>query len=1010
MNISILAIKRSVFTYLVIFAFVLIGIILFSQMSVSYWPDFSAPVLLINTVYPGASAAEVEDKLTALIEQSLAGVSNVDEIESTSAEGYSSIMVRFLWGVDIEKAAGDIREKIDFIAGELPREALKTNILKVHNLLPPSYQFTLESTTLNEDDLKKFFDEKLAFYFLKLKDVASVEVSGGRDKFVAVEPIPGEMRRQRVSVESLVNLLSGGNLDLPAGIIRSGKNEFILKTKARLESLQEVGNIRIAHRGNTPIFLRDVAKIRYRFEAQRTIFKFNGKRILGVSIRKKSDGNAVSLSRAVQTEIRRIKELYPQLIINTIKDESEFIRVSIKNVIYNALLGGLLAGFVIFLFLGSLRKVMIIILSIPASICASFVFMRMFGLSINTISLGGLAMAVGMIVDASIVMLENIERNLKLSPAKNKLEVFQLATAEVVAPITASILTSIVVFLPLAFLKGIAAVLLGELALTVVFTLSISLIISLTLIPLTTYRWVGNHEKYNFISRYWREWVEKLQALYEKVLQAVIKTKKRAVLLLAVMFVVFFLVMGLVGQLETEMIPEPDEGEFRIEARFSPSTALETTKDFCEVIRLDLAAIPDIEDIYQVIGESMTYANPEANVATFFILLKEKRRPIDEVIAGTYDLLGKVTIPGFSFKIIQSSASEGMVQPDLDVLVYGDDLDRITEEAAQLLENFKTYKGLSNLDLSIKPGKTELQFIPRRDRLSYYGLPVFSLATRLRAHYEGIKAGKLKIGEEDFDIKIIYPDRDAAPHNIDINTYSGLTFKLKDLVDFSLTPTPAAIKRMNQQRFAEIKADLAGGGRRDLDKYVASLVEKWRDKKDVRVEKKRVSAGIAESFQSMGIALMLSIFLVYVVMGSQFNSFKQPFIISFTVPLGIIGVILILWLTRTPLNLNSFLGGVVLVGIVVNNGILLVDFINRKLETMKMKEAIVEGSILRMRPILMTALTTILGMLPLAIGWGKGSEALAPLARAVIGGLTFSTITTLLVIPALYLLLIPRKA
>jgi HAE1 family hydrophobic/amphiphilic exporter-1 len=422
-----------------------------------------------------------------------------------------------------------------------------------------------------------------------------------------------------------------------------------------------------------------------------------------------------------------------------------------------------------------------------------------------------------------------------------------------------------------------------------------------------------------------------------------------------------------------------------------------------------LAVIPDIEDIYQVIGQSMTYANPEANVSVFFVLLKEKRRPIKEVIAEAYGLLGKIIIPGFSFKIIQSSASEGMVQPDLDLLVYGDDLGRITEEAGLLLEELKAYRGLSNLDLSIKPGKTELQFVPRRGKLSFHGLPVFFLAMRLRARYEGVKAGKLKVGEENFDIKIIYPDRDVSPYNIDINTYSGLTFKLKDLADFRLAPTPAAIKRMNQQRFAEITADITGGSKRETDKYVASLMEKWHEKKDVRVEKKRVSAGIVSSFRSMGIALMLSVFLVYVVMGSQFNSFKQPFIISFTIPLGIIGVILILWLTGTPLNLNSFLGGVVLVGIVVNNGILLIDFINRKRETMKLKEAVVEGSILRMRPILMTALTTILGMLPLAIGWGKGSEALAPLARAVIGGLTFSTITTLLVIPALYFLMIPQK-
>ncbi len=1009
MNLSILAIKRNVFTYLTVIALAAIGLLLFSQMSVSYWPDFSAPVLLVNTAYPGAAATEVEDRLTAVIEKSLAGIAAVDDIESTSAEGYSTIIVRFLWGVNIEKAAGDIREKIDFIAGELPKEALKPNILKIQNLLPPAYQFTLDSTAANEDDLKKFFEEKLSFYFLRLKDVAEVEVSGGREKFAAVEPIPEKMRLKGVGIDSLAGILAADNLDLPAGIIRSGMNEFILKTRARFTNLDELGNTIIAYRGNTPTLLRDVAKIRLSFEPERTIFKYNGKRILGVSIRKKSDGNVVSLSAGVQGEIARIKQMYPQLKIETIKDEAKFIRLSIRNVVINAFLGGILAGLVIFFFLGNFRKMLIIMLSIPTTICISFVFMRIFGLTINTISLGGLALAVGMIVDSAIVMLENIERRLRLAPGKNRLELFRIATSEVGLPITASVLTTIVVFLPLAFLKGIAAVLLGELALTVVFTLSISLVIALTLIPLAAYRWVTIDERQNVVSKFFRDCIERLQSYYKKSLQGIVKTKKRAVITVAAMFAAFFLVMILAGFLETGLIPAPDEGEFRIEARFPPSTALETNRDFSEQIRRELIADRDIKDIYQVIGQSMTYANPEANVTTFFVLLKEKRRPIAEVILETDRVLNRLPIPGLSFKIIQSSASEGVEQPDLNLLVYGENLDRITEESNRLMEKFKKFKGLANLDLSIKPGKMEMQFIPDREKLSFYRIPVISLAAALRAHYSGVKAGKLLLGEEEFDIKIIYPDRDALPHDIDMGNYSGVDFKLKRLTNFRLSPTPAAIKRMNQQRFAEIKGDLIAGKRKDLDKYVASLVEEWRGVKDVRVEKRRVSAGISESFQSMGIAFLLSIFLVYVVMGSQFNSFLQPFIISFTVPLAVIGEVLILWLTGTPLNLNSFLGGVLLVGIVVNNGILLVDFINVKRDSLPLQEAIVEGSVLRLRPISMTALTTILGMLPLSINWGKGAESLTPLARAVVGGLTVSTFATLLVIPALYFLITPKK-
>lgn len=1009
MNFSILAIKHNVLTYLVTFACVLIGLLLFFQMSVSYWPDFSAPVLLIKTVYPGASAVEVEDKVTKPIEKGVAGVSDVDDIESTSGEGYSSIIVRFLWGADIEKAASDIREKLDFIGGELPMEAEKPNILKVHSLLPPSYQFTLESETLSEDELKKLFDEKLGFYFLKLKDVAAVELAGGREKFLAIEPVPAQMRAYKLNVETIMNRLAVENLDLPAGIIRSGRNEFILKTKGKFDSPAQIGNLVLGYRGSTPILLKDAAKVRLRHDIQRIIFKYNGKRILGVSIRKKNDGNAVSLSRAVQSEIQRIQKQYPHLKIDTIKDESWFIQVSIQNVLYNALFGSILAGFVIFMFLGSHRKAFIIILSIPISIISSFIFMRLFGLSINTISLGGLAMAVGMIVDASIVMLENIERNLQLSRQKSRLEVFQVASSEVVTPITASILTSIVVFLPLAFLKGIAAVLLGELALTIVFTLSVSLVVSLAVIPLLIYRWTGAAASQNRFTLAWQRLIEKIQVFYKEILSWLVKTRKRAVLVVGTIFLVFFVVMIVVGQLETEMIPEPDEGEFRIETRLHPSTALETNKVFSKMIREEVAKIPGVKDIYQIIGQSMTYAFPEPNITTSFVLLKEKRRNIKVIMKDTRQALEKLPIPGLKVKIVQTTATEGMTRPALDVLVYSDDLELLAEESTTLLEDLKDYPGLTNLDLSIKPGKTELLFIPDRKTLSFYQIPVLSLATMLRSHYAGVKAGKVTIGNEDFDIKIMYPDTNVSPYNIDINSFSGLNFKLKQLVGFCLSPSPTSIMRMNQQRFAEIKGDFTGSSRKELDHYVASIIARNADKKNIRVEERGVSAGIAESFKSMGIALILSIFLVYVVMGSQFNSFRQPFIISFTVPLAAIGVVLILWITGTHLNLNSFLGGVVLVGIVVNNGILLVDFINRKRETLGFQEAVVEGSVLRLRPILMTALTTILGMFPLSLGWGVGSESLAPLARAVIGGLTFSTLTTLLVIPVLYNLITPKK-
>lgn len=1008
MNISTFSIKRSVMVYLITIATVVIGMILFKSMPISYWPDFSAPVILINTTYPGASAREVEDKVSKVIEKSLMGVSGIDEIESSSSESFSSIIIRFEWGTDMDKATSDISEKLDIASGFLPRDCKRPLMLKVQNFLPPSYQFSLKSKDMNEDELKKFFDEKLSFYFLKLKDVATVEVNGGRYRYVAIEPNKELMQKHGIGFDYLFNIFKQENIDLSAGNLKSGLNEFIVKGNARLNSMDDIKNLPILFYNDLIIKLKDIAKVRFKYEKLRTIFKLNGAKTLGVSIRRKSDGNAVSLSRDVEYEIKRIKRLYPHLILKKIKDEAEFINASIRNVLRNTIIGAILASLIIFMFLGTIRSTFVIIISIPVSIIASIIFMSMFGLSVNTISLGGLAMAVGMIVDSSIVMLENIERNLQLHPDKKRIEVFYMASKEVVAPIFASIMTSIVVFLPLAFLKGIASVLLGELALTVVFALSLSLIVSLTLVPLLTYRFVKEEKKNKYVIL-WNNVMERLKSLYRESLSWFIQNKKRSVALVLLFTLFFLLSIFLAFNLETELIPVPDEGEFRVELKFSPSTSLETNERFSSIVRERIVNVKGIDYIFELNGQSVKLSKPESNYTTFIVILKDNRRNINSIMLDVRKRIEKIKIPSMSFKIIQSTATEGMIKPPLDVLLFSDNLDKLRTESDRFVDFIKNYDGLVNIDSSVVKGKYEFLINPDRSMLRTYRLSSFGLFNELRAYYSGVKVGKVKFSENEYDMKIFYPTDNIYPENILVSIKNGLKLKLKDISKFSLSPAPAYIKRLNQQRFAEIKGELAFGSKRQFDRYLKEKIKSFKPQEGVKLEKRGASRGIIESFKSMGIALMLAIFLVYVVMGSQFNSFKQPFIISFTIPLAIIGVILVLYITSTPLNLNSFLGGVVLVGIVVNNGILLIDFINQKRQTMKLNYAILEGAVLRLRPILMTAFTTILGMFPLALGIGKGSESLAPLARVIVGGLAFSTITTLFVVPSLYFIFEYKK-
>jgi len=390
--------------------------------------------------------------------------------------------------------------------------------------------------------------------------------------------------------------------------------------------------------------------------------------------------------------------------------------------------------------------------------------------------------------------------------------------------------------------------------------------------------------------------------------------------------------------------------------------------------------------------------------------LKKKHRPIGTVITDISSKVNQLPIPAASWRFIQSSASEGIVSSDLDLLIFGDDLNMLETKGREIFARFQNYPGLINLDFSLKSGKYELQVVPDRQQTIFYGLSSLGLARQLKIYYDGLDVGKISLEGSDYDILLLAPPTNNSPDRLELILNSGFPISLRQLAAFNLRRAAAKINRLNQQRFAEIKADLKSGKRRELEKFVSRIKSEFTQLGGLRIDQRGVSKGISESFKTMGIALLLSLFLVYVVLGSQFNSFFQPFLMAFSIPLALIGMIITLYLSSTPLNLNSFLGGVVLVGIAINNGILLIDLINQKRVKLNLKEALLKASAQRVRPILMTAMTTIFGMLPLAIGFGEGVESLVPLARAVCGGLFFSTLTTFIVVPVAYYLFSQKKS
>ncbi len=1005
MNISTLSIRRSVATYLIFLTLVLMGLYFTKSMKVSFYPDFSAPVLIIMAPYRGATPSQVEENLTKLIEKAISSAEGIDNIESTSSEGLSMIIVRLRWEANTKKVKEEIREKIDLILPRLPKEVETPTILEVQNLLPPSVLVSVSSKRLKGYELRKFVEDKILFHFQKIPDSGIVEILGGEERYIGIFLRDDKLKEFSITSDEIERAFVMENIDYPSGSYRLTHKEFLVRVKGKVNSIEDLKNIPVAVRDNQIVRMKDIAYVGFYKKEPHTIFRLNGKDVLVVSVRKKNDGNTVHLCDEARRVIKELKKMYPDLELKIIKDESTFIKKSIKTVLKNALYGGILAAIVILLFLRNLRGTIIISVSIPSAIVSSFVLMKIFNLSINTISLGGLAIAVGMVVDASIVVLENIERNMETYGEKS-LKLFGKATSEVVLAVFASILTSVVVFLPMAFLKGMASVLLGELALTVVFALFFSAFVSLSLIPTISYDFLKPKTEEKRISKKLKTLVEKIINLYARIIKFSLKSRKRAFNVIGFSFFLLFISFYPLKKIDFTMLPEVDQGEYRIDFKYSPGVSIYTSAELTENFEKLLEKIPYIENVYTVVGKGFIFGEESPSIGYVYVTLKEtkKRKHVNYYVGLTRELIEKNRFAGLlNYTVKRVEPTEGMIRPPIDLNVYGDDLSVLKKISDELIKRLSKIDGVFNLESSMDIGKPEFSICPERERLFFYRKNSLFLGKQLRTYYGELKIGEMEVEGKTYELRISRRLKTISPENVELKLSESTVLPLSLLSHFKIEETPLKIKRFDFQRFVEVKGELEKGSKRELKKKVRKIISSIKLPEGYTIKERGASRAVVDSFKTLGFALIIAIFLVYVVMASQFNSFSQPFIISFTIPLAFIGIFWGLFITGTPLSMNSFLGIIVLAGIVVNNGILLVDFINQKRGSgLELKEAVLEGSKLRIRPILMTAMTTIFGMLPLAMSSGVGNESLKPLAITVVSGLLTSTLFTPIIIPLMY--------
>lgn len=999
-----LLIKKSVSVFLIMSVLVITGIIASNSLPVSFYPDFSVPALFINTAYPGADPESVEQSVTKPIEDAISSVSGIESISSTSQESFSLVQVSFDFGVDTGEKTDEIQKIIDALRNILPQEANLPEIVTINDFVSAPVTIALSSSRKTEGELKLIADKTIAPEISKLTGVGVVTVNGGLDTIVQIEPDKNALIETGISLTQVAMAVRSSNTDFPIGEVKGNNRAFSLRLEGKFRTISDIGDVIVVYNQNNTVFLRDIADISVIEQKQTKFSRVNGESVVTISVRKPAGGNTIEIAENVRQWLNNNKNNYPELEFKIIKDESIVINKAISNVINSLFLGALLATIIIYLILGSFRNTLIIVVSIPVSIVISFIFMKVFNLSINTVSLGGLGMAIGMVVDSSVVVMENSFRILELNSKDliNRNRLIAGATSEVALPITASVLTTVVVFLPMAFTSGLAKVLLGELSLVIVFALITSILVSVTVIPVLNSILLTTDYKPSLPSVWFNLLLDKIKDIYLVLLK---KSLRYRFLTLLIFTILMIGGCSLITGIETGMLPDSDQGEFQIQIIFPRGVSVEYTNEKLLEIEKYLSEIGSVNLINSIVGEDVLFGTLRpysATINVFTDLTRSTREVITEVRAYLENY------PGITFNIQIIDASAGISGSDIEYNITGNNIDALSKYGDKFSDLLDTISGVSNIKSNLSSGVDAYIFKPDKKKLAAMGLSVFDISQIIRNAKTGQIVSSMNLNGYDIDIKMILKNADQLSirelENMPVATMTGVV-PLKVFGKFVEGVTPAEIKRIDRIRAVNITADVQSGySRTDIEKNIEFKLNDFVLPADYKINKKGASRAIAESFQTLGIALLIGIMLVFTIMGVQFNSIKLPFVIILSIPFSMPGAFVALYITGAQLNLPSFLGIIMLAGIVVNNGIILLDFIIANLDDGQtgLTEAILEAGKTRYRPVMMTTLTTILGMLFLALNIGGGGEALEPLAIAVIGGLLYSILVSLILLPVIF--------
>ena len=1119
MKIVHLATRRRVTIAMFTVAILLFGTVSLSRLDVNLLPDLTYPTLTVRTGYAGAAPVEIEHLLTKPIEEALGVVKNVEQLRSVSRTGQSDVVLEFAWGTNMDRATLEVREQLDALT--LPLESERPMLLRFDPSLDPIIRLGLyqeapdpqqaghslashatlpsgdaaspyDESTLRE--LRRFADEELKKELEATAGVAAAKISGGLEDEIQVAVDQARLAQLGITLSQVSSVLDAENVNRSGGRLEEGVYQYLVRTLNEFETIEEIGNVIVTQVAGTPVYLRDVADVRLGHKERESITRIDGTEAVEIAVYKEGDANTVAVAHAVDQRLERLRASLPDRTeLSKVYDQSIFIGQAVNEVVRAGIIGGLLAILILYFFLRDFASTLIISLSIPVSVIATFNLMYGFDLTLNIMSLGGLALGIGLLVDNSIVVLENIARHRSLG--KSRGDAARAGAGEVGRAVIASTLTTVAVFFPLVFVEGVAGQLFSDQALTVTFALLASLLVAITLIPMLASfgerrepdAWTGSgrpireggnlHVQEDSLARpesaphpqeaathsilghphlreprtrigRWLRWLR--LAIFTHVPTFVGRCIYRLVhwvslaarllfspfvrffngiydalagpypsllhwglrhrgMVLTAAFGLFACSLLLIPRLGMELIPPLVQGAYNVEFRLPPGTPLERTDAVLERVQRQATDIPGVRLTFASAGSGNRMdANPDQggeNWGELHVALDVADDQATEArtMTALRSELGRV--PGLDYKFDRPTLFT--FETPVEIEISGYDLDALETVSKDLVARLDASERFADVKSSMERGHPELRIHFDRERASALGLPVHQIAERVVSKVRGDVATRYSRHDRKIDVLVRTRESDRASidqiKRLIINPESPRPVPLEAVADIITDIGPGEIRRVGQQRVALVTANLNHGDLGTAAEEIRSFIAEVSMPTGISARLTGQSEEMSASFRSLLLALALAIFLVYLVMASQFESLLHPFIIFFTIPLAGIGALWALWLTGNTISVVAYIGLILLAGIVVNNAIVLVDLINQlRSDGMRRLDAIVEAGRLRLRPILMTTLTTALGLLPMAIGWGEGAELRAPMAITVIGGLLVSTLLTLLVIPVTY--------